>query len=103
MGRYTVAFSLKADDQLEALYEYIAVEASPMAAKRYIDAVIDYCEGMQTFPHRGMLRDDVRPGLRVTNYKGRVVIAFAVDDTATAVSIIGVYYGDQDYETVLHL
>ena len=46
-----------------------------------------------------MQYDDIRPGLRVTNYKGRAVIAFAVE--AQAVSIIGVYYGGQDYESVL--
>jgi toxin ParE1/3/4 len=46
-----------------------------------------------------MRRDDIRPGLRITNYKKRAVIAFAVD--AEVVSIIGVYYGGQDYESVL--
>ncbi len=45
------------------------------------------------------MRDDVRPGLRITNYKKRAVIAFDVD--AEQVSIIGVFYGGQDYETIL--
>jgi toxin ParE1/3/4 len=58
---------------------------------------------MRTFPHRGTVRDDVRPGLRVTNHKGSAVIAFAVDDAAMVVSIIGVYYGGQDYESVLQV
>lgn len=58
---------------------------------------------MQTFPHRGTLRDDVRPGLRVTNYKGSAVIAFAVGDAAMVVSIVGVYYGGQGYESVLQV
>jgi hypothetical protein len=31
------------------------------------------------------------------------VIAFAVDDAARIVTIIGVYYGGQDYESVLQL
>jgi plasmid stabilization system protein ParE len=53
---------------------------------------------LQTFPHRGTRRDDIRPGLRITNYKKRVAIAFDVD--AEQVSIIGVFYGGQDYETV---
>jgi toxin ParE1/3/4 len=101
VASYTVEFSLKAARQLENLYGYIAAEASPLVAKRYTDSIVDYCEGMQTFPHRGTLRDDVRPGLRVTNYKGGAVIAFAVDDTAMVVSIIGVYYGGQDYESAL--
>lgn len=74
-----------------------------MVAKRHTEAIVDHCEGMQTFPHRGTLRDDVRPGLRVTNYKGSAVIAFAVDEAAMAVLIIGLYYGGQDYESVLQL
>jgi toxin ParE1/3/4 len=41
----------------------------------------------------------VRPDLRITNYKKRTVIAFAVD--AERVSIIGVFYGGQGYETLL--
>ncbi len=31
------------------------------------------------------------------------MIAFAVDDAARIVTIIGVYYGGQDYESVLQL
>lgn len=46
------------------------------------------------------MRDDVRPGLRITNYKKRVVIAFEVG--VEQVSVIGVFYGGEDYETVLH-
>lgn len=48
---------------------------------------------------RGTHRDDVRPGLRITNYKKRAVIAFAVD--AAQVSVIGIFYGGQDYESGL--
>jgi len=48
---------------------------------------------------RGSKRDDIRPGLRVTNYKGRAVIAFDVSEAL--VSIIGIFYGGQDYENTL--
>jgi len=40
-----------------------------------------------------------RYGLHITNYKDRTINAFAVD--AQQVSIIGVFYGGQDYETAL--
>ena len=57
---------------------------------------MDYCENLQTFPHRGTRRDDLRPGLRTLGFRRRVTILFEVaDDT---VNIIGVYYGGQDYE-----
>lgn len=96
---YRVAFSPEAEEQLAALYRYIVVAASPTTAQRYVSAIIDYCETLRTFPLRGARRDDIRPGLRVTNYKGRVVIAFDVD--GEQVSIIGVFYGGLDYATVL--
>lgn len=96
---YAVVFSPEALEQLEALYRYIADAASPEIAYRYTSAIVTYCEGLHTFPHRGTRRDDVRPGLRVTNYKKRSVIAFEVD--TDRVSIIGVFYGGQDYEALL--
>ena len=97
--RYTVVFTPEAEEQLIALYRYIARAASPEIAQRYTDAIVTYCEGLQAFPHRSNRRDDIRPGLRITNYKGRCVIAF--DVAAGLVSIIGVFYGGQDYETLL--
>ena len=68
-------------------------------AHRYVNAIISYCEGLQDSPHRCTRRDDIRPGLRSTNYTGRTVIAFGV--TAELVSILGVFYGGQDYESFL--
>lgn len=94
-----VVFSPEALDQLESLYQYIAVAASPDIAERYTNAIVTYCENLQTSPLRGTRRDEIRPGLRITNYKGRAVIAF--DVSAELVSIIGVFYGGQDYATVL--
>ena len=100
MMRYTVIFTPEAQEQLAAIYHHIAAAASPAIAERYVSAVITYCEGLQTFPHRGTCRDDIRPGLRVTHYKKRVAIAFEVD--VEKVSIIGVFYGGQDYEAIFH-
>lgn len=102
MKRYTVAFTPEAEDQLVALYRYISTAASsPVIAERYTSAIISHCEGLHTVPNRGTRRDDVRPSLRITNYRHRTVIAFTVDDTALTVTIIGIFYGGQDYETVL--
>ena len=65
----------------------------------YTDGIVSYCESLSTFPQRGTQRDDVCPGLRITNYKNRSVIAFAV--TTEEVFILGIFYGGQDYETLL--
>lgn len=97
--KYRVVFSPEALEQLAELYRYIADAASPDVAAQYTEAIVSYCESLRTFPLRGTQREDVRPGLRITNYKKRAVIAFDVD--TEAVSIIGVFYGGQDYETAL--
>ena len=99
MTPYIVIFTPEAQEQLVALYQYISVAASPEIAERYTEAIIAHCECLQDFPHRGTRRDDVRPGLRITNYKKRAVIAFTVD--SKRVSIVGIYYGGQDYESAL--
>lgn len=97
---HRVVFSPEAQEQLAQLYRYIAEAASPDIAAQYTEAIVSYCESLRTFPLRGTQRDDVRPGLRITNYKKRTVIAFDVG--AEVVSIIGIFYGGQDYESILH-
>lgn len=47
------------------------------------------CERLAISPHRGTARADIRSE----------VIAFAVDNGVLLVSILGVFYGGQDYET----
>lgn len=81
-----VVFSPEAEEQPAALYSCIAAAASPEIAARYTEAIVAYCEGLRAFPRRGIRRDDVRPGLRIVD--------------AEQVSIIGVFYGGQDCETV---
>lgn len=94
-----IVFTPEAEEQLAALYRFLAEAASPDIAARYTEAIVSYCESLRTFPQRGAMRDDVRPGLRVTNYRKRAVIAFTVE--AERVSILGVFYGGQNYETIL--
>lgn len=97
---YTVIFTPEAEEQLVSLYRYIAKSASPNIAERYTSAIVDFCEGLANFPERCIRRDDIRPGLRVTNYKKRSVIAYAIE--GKLVVIIGVFYGGQDFETSLN-
>jgi len=99
VNKYDVIFTPEAQEHLAALYRYVAAAASPKIAERYTSAIVAYCESLQDFPQRGTRRDDVRSGLRITNYKKRAVIAFAVD--VNLVSITGVFYGGQDYEIAL--
>ena len=100
---YKVDFTPEAQVQLAGIYRYIADAASPTIAKRYTDAVVTYCETLAKFPGRAPGRNDIRAGLRITHYKGRTIIAFAIDEKTMCVSIIGVFYGGQDYETALQI
>lgn len=90
-------------DQLEELFFYIAERRSLAVAERYSSAVVETCEGLALFPLRGVPREDIRPGLRVTHHKGRTLIAYAVDADARTVSVVGVFYGGQDLDAALSL
>ncbi len=93
---YKIIYTPKAKSQLVTIYDYICDIAAPHVALKYTGKVIDYCEDLNIFPMRGSMRDDLSPGLRITNYKKTCVIAFRVrEDTVT---IIGIFYGGQDYE-----
>lgn len=96
---YAVEFAPQALEQLAALYRYIATTASPQIAQRNTDAIVTHCQEPETFPHRGNLWNDIRPGLRITNYRKRAVIAFTVD--ASRVVIRGIFYGGQNFEAAL--
>ncbi len=63
--------------------------------------MVGTCEGLALFPLRGVPREDIRPGLRVTHHKGRTLIAYAVDEDTRTVLILGIFYGGQDYEGAL--
>lgn len=99
MVEYTVIFTPEVEIQLDELFQYIETISSPEIADRYTKGIITYCEELQTFPKRGTNRNDLHSGLRTTNYKKKTVIAFFVD--ANVVSIIGIYYGGQDIDTIL--
>jgi len=98
--KHRVVFSPEALEQIAELYHYIAQAAAPAVAARYTEAIVSYCESLCTYPLRGTKRDDIRPGLRITHYKKRAVIAFSVDQET--VSIIGIFYGGRNHEGLLH-
>jgi toxin ParE1/3/4 len=67
--RYRVIFAPEAEGQVLEIYRYIANAASPETAARFTDAIITHCQSLAEFPLRAVSRDDVRPGLRVANFK----------------------------------
>ncbi|WP_225087479.1 type II toxin-antitoxin system RelE/ParE family toxin [Pectobacterium colocasium] len=98
---YRVIFAPEAEEQLAALYRYIAKVASPKTALSYTESIVSYCESLELFPERGNQRSDILPGLRVTNHRKRTLIAFMVEKEKKAVTVLGIWHGGQDYESDL--
>ncbi|WP_294539796.1 type II toxin-antitoxin system RelE/ParE family toxin [uncultured Rhodoblastus sp.] len=98
---YHVIFTPEANAHLVGIYRHIATKASPTIAEHFTTAIIDYCEGFTTFPHRGTKRDDLRSGLRTIGFRRCVTVAFTVE--LDRVTIIGVFYGGQNYEETLQI
>ncbi|KVE30151.1 plasmid stabilization protein [Burkholderia singularis] len=93
---YRVILSPEVRDKLDEIEARIVAAGAPQTAARYVDAIVEYCASLATFPERGVPRDDLLAGLRLTHYRKRAVIAYRVSEKT--VSILGVYYGGQDYE-----
>jgi plasmid stabilization system protein ParE len=52
----------EARDELDALETYIATAGATEAAARYVDAIVTFCVALDSFPERGVPRDDLLPG-----------------------------------------
>jgi len=94
-----VVFSPEAEAQIIALYEYIAANASPTIAESYTSAIVERCERLGATPLAGAARDDIRRGLRMTFFRRRVAIAYSA--LPKLVTVLGIFYGGQDYESLL--
>ena len=94
-----IVYAPEAEAQLLNLYRYIAREASPDIAQRFTESIIAHCEELTEFAERGTPRDDVRKGLHTLSFRRRVTIAYAVEPTRLLV--LGIFYGGQDFETLL--
>lgn len=95
-----VVFRPDAQRDLAALYAYIRdASGGPEVAIGYVRRIRSFCEGLEPFPERGVLRDDIRPGLRLVHFERRVVVAFTV--TPEQVRIGRIFYGGRDYTALL--
>ena len=88
---YSVRFVPRALEQLDDVQIYIEAVSSVRIAATYVESIIEYCESIATFSVRGVPRNDIRDGIRITHYRGRAIIAFTAS-TGTA-TILGIFYG----------
>lgn len=90
-----IVFRPAAENDLIALYQYIAENSGLQRAGAYIDRIEQACMTLADFPARGTKRDDLHPGLRITGFERRVSIAFVVENDA--VRILRIFYGGRDF------
>lgn len=80
MKTFRVRFHPDVDGDLRRIAAWLLDYAGPVSTARVIERLRDTALALNTAPHRGTLRDDVFPGLRVMPSGRRGVIAFTVDD-----------------------
>jgi len=91
---YRIRLLPEAEADLAAIYDYIRDQASQSIAQGYVQRIMAYLAGFDTFPERGTRRDDIRPGLRIVGFERRVTIAFLVE--GDEVIIANVLYGGRE-------
>jgi toxin ParE1/3/4 len=94
-----VVFSPEAINDLNRLYDWITSVAGSTVALRYIERIESFCMGLDLASERGVLREDIRPGLRVVGFERRLTIAFSVG--TETVTVYRLFYGGQNWEEVL--
>lgn len=99
MKQREVVFSPEAMDDLNRLYDWIASVAGPTVAFRYIKRIETFCMRLDLASERGVLREDIRPGLRVVGFERRLTVAFSVE--VETVTIYRLFYGGQNWEEVM--
>ena len=102
MKKYSVVFTPDAESNMDGIYDYIALNKGlPDVAISYIRKLRDACYKLEHFPIRGRDRGDIRKGLRIIALDKSAVAAFEVDENIQLVTILGVFCGGQDYETIV--
>ena len=98
----------KVVENTEVLSDYIAIAehitrwtGDLALADRTVDAIRDFIKSLGTLPHRGVLRDDLHPALRLIPFGKRSVIACEIDEDGGVVTVLRVFYGGQDYEAIV--
>lgn len=91
----------RAEDDLDALYEYILNKSGDFeAAFSYIWRLRGACISLSEFSQRGVPRDDILKGLRILVFERSTVIAYRL---SKVVEILSIFHGGQDWYAALRL
>lgn len=103
MKQYDVYLMPNAVKDLNDIYEYIVEKSGlPEVAWTYIEKLHGKCHDFRTAPKRGQRRDDLRKNLRIVAIDKSAVAAFEIDENRKSVTILNIFYGGIDYETIMH-
>jgi toxin ParE1/3/4 len=90
-----------AEADLADIYQYISERSgSPETAIGYVRRIREWCDNLLVFPEGGRARDDLRRGVRIISFEGRVVIAYQILPSGD-VEIGRFFYGGRNYEAII--
>ncbi|WP_194954150.1 type II toxin-antitoxin system RelE/ParE family toxin [Sphingopyxis solisilvae] len=90
---FRVVWRQTATDDLYRLYDWIADRADPDTAFAYTSAIEAHAADLATFTERGTPRDDIAPGVRTLNFRGRTVIAYWFGEI---VEVLRIFHAGQE-------
>lgn len=102
MKKYDIFLTPDAIQDLTGIYEYISdASGFPEVAWVYIEKLRNKCYDLRTAPLRGRKRDDLRKNLRIVALDKNATVAFEVNETKQTVTVLNIFYGGRDYETLM--
>lgn len=89
-----LAFTRRADAQLAALEEHIAVKADRATAEEFVERILARCARISNLPLGGRARPDLGRSLRSIPFERSTTIVYRVRKEAIVIS--GIFYGGQE-------
>ncbi len=97
MRRYRVIFSPEARRDINSLYDWIALNASPMTARRFIEQLETFILKFDLFPRHGTMRADLGKDVRTVPYRKRHTVAFRIVEERGVVEILEINHTGRDF------
>jgi toxin ParE1/3/4 len=99
VNRYRVVFTSRAKSQIQNIWDWLAEQASDGVAGQFTARLLERCQSLGSFPHRGTPRDEIRSGLRTIPFRRMVTIGYVI--FGADVVIVALAYRGQDLASVI--
>jgi toxin ParE1/3/4 len=86
--RYSYVLSQAADNDIQEIYEYTAKNFGDDQAIKYLTGLEDLFYALCAHPHTGRQRDEIREGIRSTNYVSHIVFYKVVEKRIRVVRVL---------------